>query len=200
MRRLHPEWGFDEIIQYNLRDNGTAVSIFAESQTDRVMKAREIIRTILGELGKERARIVEPACSAGDISGFFSTDHDVFACDVVPYAVQLSRERYPDMDVRHSAAEDLTPEPCDILVMCEFLEHIVDPIGFVEAWMPLAQYAVIGHPLVRDGWDPEEGHLWAYYPEDFDAWFTRGGHTMRQAWTFPMGYEMVIGWGKRDAV
>ena len=63
--------------------------------------------------------------------------------------------------------------------------------------MPLAKTVVIGHPLVGDGDDPEPGHLWGYTPEDFAAWFPMGDHVLDEAYTFEMGYPMVIGRGHR---
>jgi hypothetical protein len=196
MRRIQG-WTREQIIAYNLRYDGTAVSIFADTQTGRVNKAREIISTIMSRSSGKRMKIIEPGCSAGDISGFFSEDHDVLGYDVVPAAVAATRERYPKMEVIECIAEDQEPQSCDILVLCEFLEHIDDPVALVKTWMPLAQYVVIGHPLVEDGWDPEEGHIWAYYPSDYDAWWPMGGHRMVESWTFPMGYNMIIGWGER---
>jgi hypothetical protein len=198
MRRLKP-WDYAEIVAYNLRDNGTAVTVFADAQTDRVERAREYIDTILaGDYDENRALIVEPGCSAGDISGPYAREHTVQACDVVPAAVRLARERYPKMHVEQCTAEDFPPRKNDILVLCEFLEHIVDPIGFVKAWLPMSRFSVIGHPLVGDGYDPEPGHLWAYTMDDFDEWFSLGGHVIEEVSTFPMGpYTMVLGWGRR---
>lgn len=195
MRRIQA-WTQQQIIDYNLRDGGTAVTIFADAQTGRVEKAREIISTILE--GAEDALIVEPGCSSGDIAGWFTPDHRAIGYDVVPAAVAATRARWPWMDVTQATAEEIEPFPCDVLVLCEFLEHIDDPDDFVKKWLPMAKNVVIGHPLVMDGHDPEQGHVWAYYPEDFEAWFPMGGHVMQEAWTFPMGpYLMIIGWGKQ---
>lgn len=195
MRRIQG-WTMDKIIAYNLRYDGTQVTIFADAQTDRVNRARAYVSTILERIDG-RATIVEPGCSAGDIGGFFSEDHDVSGCDVVPAAVAATRARYPKMSVEQLTAEEWGARECDILILCEFLEHIHDPVTFVKEWLPLAKYVVIGHPLVQDGWDPEEGHIWAYYPDDFEAWFPMGGHTLREWQLFPMGYQMIMGWGER---
>lgn len=195
MRRIQG-WTREQIIAYNLRYDGTAVSIFEDTQHDRVRRARELVAKILPQC-PPRAKIVEPGCSAGDISGWFSEDHDVEACDVVPAAVAATRERYPLVKVEQCLAEDWAPRECDILILCEFLEHIDDPVAFVQAWLPLAKFVIIGHPLVEDGWDPEEGHIWAYWEQDFVDWFTMGGHLLRELFTFPMGYHMVMGWGER---
>lgn len=195
MRRINlPD---EEVIPYNLRDGGMAVSIFADTQAARVDKARKIISGILAtQVG--RRGIVEPGCSAGDISGFFSDEHEVMGFDVVPHAVELAKQRYPKMSVFQAPVEAVKPIPCDILVLCEFLEHVLDPVALVKDWLPLARFVVIGHPLVRDGVDGEAGHTFAYDDDDFQGWFQLGGHKLQQAWTFPMGYEMIIGWGRRE--
>lgn len=195
MRRLS-DWTFDQIISYNLRGGGNEFTIFADAQKGRVDLAKALIDEILIN-HKGRAKIVEPGCSAGDISGPYSENHDVYGIDVTPGAANAARERYPKMRVDCVAAEHVDPIDCDILVLCEFLEHIVDPVGFAKAWMPRARNVIIGHPLVGDGHDPEAGHLWAYNDADFLSWFPTGGHELKTAWQFDMGYRMVIGRGER---
>jgi len=196
MRRLN-NMTYEDVIEYNLRDGGSAVTIFADAQTDRVNKARDIIEELLPEC-PERATIWELGCSAGDIAGYFSEKHDCYGVDIVPAAVAACRERYPLLNVQQGAVEDVAPVACDILVLCEFLEHIINPVKLVLDWLPLARFVVIGHPLVGDGWDAEPGHLWAYRREDFENWFPLGGHVMVEAWSFGMyDLDMVIGWGRR---
>jgi len=194
MRRISP-MDHQRIIEYNLRDNGHAVTIFLDTQTERVMFARNMIAEAIAGLDR-KAVIWELGCSVGDISGAFAEDHEVHAIDVVPYAVELAQQRYPAMDVRVAKAEDIDPQPCDVLVLCEFLEHIVDPLGLIDAWAPYAKNIVIGHPLVGDGFDPEVGHLWAYEDDDFVNWFKRGNYEIVDQRRFDMGYWMAIGWGR----
>jgi 2-polyprenyl-3-methyl-5-hydroxy-6-metoxy-1,4-benzoquinol methylase len=195
MRRLN-RWDKAKAIEYNLRDNGTAVAVFADTQPGRLWYVHEFIKGIIAE-NPGRLTIVELGCSAGDIAGVFSEEHDCYGYDVVPDAVRLSRERYPAFHVEQLAVEDVIPSPCDILVLCEILEHIEDPVSLVQQWLPLAKHVVIGHPLVGDGYDPEEGHLWAYYDGDFEDWFPMGGHALNGRIEFPMGYRMVLGRGDR---
>jgi hypothetical protein len=187
----------EEVIAYNLRGGGNEFTVFEYAQADRVQKARSVIFKIIEFDGRKQLTIVEPGCSTGDIAGFFSEKHTSIGIDVTPGAARAAAAKWPAMTIHEKRVEEMEPIPCDILVMCEFLEHIIDPVGFVKAWMPLAKYAVISHPLVGDGGDPEPGHPWAYYDVDFANWFPTGGHEMREAWTFPMGYHMVIGWGER---
>jgi hypothetical protein len=182
------------IIGYNLRDGGTAVTIFADAQSYRVDKARSFVAGLLGYVGApDRARIVELGCSAGDIVGPFAAEHDVWGVDVVPAAVELTRERYPAMKVDQAVVETIEPQPCDILVLCEFLEHIDDPDALVRAWLPLAKYAVIGHPL-NDPGGIEPGHIWSYTLDDYRRWHTIGAHGMIETHLFSGPFpEMVMG-------
>lgn len=187
-----------EVIAYNLRGDGHEFTEFETAQFDRVNKARAIIDKILELEPNRKHWIVEPGCSTGDISGFFASNMtEVLGIDVTPGAAAAARGKWPAMTVIEDQIEDVAPIECDILVLCEFLEHIVDPVAFVTTWLPHARYVVIGHPLVGDGYDPEPGHPWAYYDVDFANWFKFGGHELKEAWTFPMGYRMVIGWGAR---
>ena len=201
MRRIR-NLSFDEIIEYNLREGGTEFTIFADAQTDRVNMARKLVAGCLDIADAQNGwvggrNIVELGCSAGDILGVFSDVHECYGYDVTPGAVKAARERYPKLTVIMAAVENVEPHECDVLILCEFLEHIVDPIELVKGWMPLAKTVVIGHPLVGDGDDPEPGHLWGYTPEDFAAWFPMGDHVLDEAYTFEMGYPMVIGRGHR---
>lgn len=197
MRRL-VEDTHDETIAYNLRDGGTAVTIFADHQNYRVEKAKLFVKSALSAMEPGTAVIVEPGCSAGDISGpFTGWAKDVIGIDVVPAAVELARKRYPDMTVVEGIADDMDPIDCDILVLCEFLEHITDPVSFVSAWLPRARYVVIGHPL-NDPGGMEQGHVWSYTYEDYLRWFTIGGHEMVEIHLFSGPFpEMVLGMGAR---
>lgn len=189
-----------QIIDYNLRDGGTAYAVFEDTQPDRVRRARGHIDTILArpdvvDLGP--MMIVELGCGAGDITGPFSDRHIVMGFDITPAAVRVARERYPRMTVVESRVETLAPTACDILVMTEFLEHVPDPGELVDRWFPKAKYVVVGHPL-NDPGDREIGHLWSYDLRDFRGWFLRGGHVLLEHEVFSEGFpEMVLGHGIR---
>jgi 2-polyprenyl-3-methyl-5-hydroxy-6-metoxy-1,4-benzoquinol methylase len=198
MRRLSP-WTPEQIVEYNLRDGGTAVTIFEEAQPGRIADARAMLGDILDrEYADEAAFIVEPGCSSGDIVGSFSERHMAWGCDIVPAAVEATKKSWPDMVVELGKVEDIEPIECDVLVLCEFLEHLDDPLEFVSKWLPLAKHAIISHPLVRDGMDPEQGHIWAYYMQDFWGWWPAGGHRMT-AWSGANdAYQTILGMGQKE--
>lgn len=186
----------DQIIDYNLRDGGTAVTFFADAQAYRVERARAFVKELIGRIDG-RAVIWELGCSSGDIAGYFANDHDANGIDIVPAAVRATRERWPAMSVVEGKAEDLEPVPCDVLILTEFLEHIHDPDAVVANWLPLAQSVVIGHPL-NDPGGIEPGHIWSYTYEDYLRWFTLGGHRMLETHLFSGPFpEMVLGYGTR---
>lgn len=186
----------DEIRGYNLRDGGTAVTVFADSQAYRVEKARWFIEKVIPHVGHP-ATIIELGCSAGDISGWFSASNTVHGVDIVPAAAALAKTRYPAMTVTEGSAEAIEPQACDILILTEFLEHIDDPIGLVQRWLPLAKYALIGHPL-NDPGTVEPGHIWSYTLDDYLAWCALGRHHPVETHLFSGPFpEMVMGLTER---
>lgn len=195
MRRIS---GLDSqgIIDYNLREGGTCVTVFADAQAYRVNKARAFVEQVIGHLGR-RCKIIELGCSAGDISGPFAEEHEVIGIDIVPAAAELAKQRYPAMTIRQTVAEAVEPEPCDLLVLCEFLEHLDNPIALVQRWLPLAEFALIGHPL-NDPGGLEQGHIWSYELADYRAWFVFGGHREVETHLFSGPFpEMVMGVSQR---
>ena len=194
MRRIS-SFTAEQVIEYNLRDGGTAYTIFEDTQTYRVGKARWFVDALLQNIPAP-AVIVEPGCSAGDISGWFSRDHKVIGIDVVPAAVKTARARYPSMEVIEAQADIAEPIECDILVLCEFLEHIHDPVGFAVNWMKKARYTLIGHPL-NDPGGIEPGHIWSYDLQDYRGWWENDYYEIEThlfSGPFP---EMVMGIGAR---
>lgn len=209
MRRIWPERSFDDQIAYHLADG--RAPIFDENQPGRVELARFLIDKILKkDLTHRPLRLVELGCGAGDITGPYSGfEHayqspagypapgiEVHGWDVTPMAQQECARRWPFMNFHLQAVEAAEPMPCDILVMCEFLEHVDDPVKIVQDWMPLAKWSIIGHPLDEPIPPYEPGHIWSYSMADWKGWFDFGGHHIWERFNFPMGpYEMVMGHG-----
>jgi len=196
VRRLN-QWDYKQTVTYNLRDGGTAVSIFAETQRARVRYTRGMLEhTML--FVPSPARIIELGCSAGDISGPYAKENIVWGCDIVPAAVEQTRLRYPAMSVENAPIEEIAPTECDILILCEILEHVIDPVALVQKWMPLAKFTIISHPLTgENAGNQEPGHLWAYDMDDFLGWFKYANYEMNEYITFINGMATVLGIGER---
>jgi hypothetical protein len=203
-----------EQITYHLRD-GRAPEFDKGGQAVRVRLARHIIDNLIldhmpGALRGQRLKIVELGCGAGDISGPYSnpvvlsggaptTPADVHGFDLTQAAADTCARRWPRMTVTIKPVEEIEPIDCDILVLCEFLEHIDDPVSLVKKWLPHAAWVIIGHPLNEPNPPYETGHIWSYSLEDWLGWFELGGHYSWDRFVVPMGpYEsMIMGYGSR---
>lgn len=169
-----------------LTAQGSGVTIFCNTtQKNRIEVARYLLTKAISQC-KEPRIIYELGCGAGEISGPFSESCKVTGVEIIPAAIKTCKRMWPQMTVISQLVEQLEPADCSALVMCEFLEHIHDPISLVQKWLPHAEYAVIGHPL--DEPDPpfEKGHCWSYTWEDTKNWLTLGGHELIFAQIFPV--------------
>jgi len=202
---------FGDQMAYHLKD-GRAID-FEANQPGRIDIARFLLEKILVQEQARPLRIIELGCGAGDISGPYSGSAiyrqprggidcdgiEVIGVDVVPAAQVACNTRWPGMTFMLQPVEEIEPIDCDILVMCEFLEHVEKPLDIIDRWMTRARWAIIGHPL--DEPDPpfEPGHCWSYTEDDWVGWFQRAGFQPWEKFVFPMGtYErMVIGHGSR---
>lgn len=227
MRRISQR-SQDEALEYHLKRNDTPNFTMGQAGRvelahfliDKILK-KDLVRRPL--------RIVELGCGSGDITGPYARasemidvttyadaferpgepvlipaagatmEIEVIGIDVVPQAKVSCGARFPLMDVRIAPVEEAEPIECDILVMCEFLEHVVDPVAIVSAWLPLAKWAVIGHPLNEPDPPFEPGHNWSYTLADWHNWFKLGNHQPWERFMFPMAAweNMVIGHSAR---
>lgn len=157
-------------------------------QAPRIKKAREYVSRC------EPASIVEFGCGTGDICGPWG--FLVHGIDANPESLAIARARYPLGNWNN----DSTPHLCDVIVLCEVLEHLEDPAGLVRKWLPRAKNSVISHPLNESLNSPLSGgeHQWSISEKDFDGWFEIGGHELVEKEQFQMGaYTIIIGRGRR---
>jgi SAM-dependent methyltransferase len=182
---------------------------FDQGQPQRIQIARDYIRHILFTDRARPFRIVELGCGSGDVSGPFAqgvnlkgldtAGVEVIGIDFVPVAKEKCNLRWPGMDFRLAAVEDVEPIECDLLVMTEFLEHLAEPLQVADAWMAKARWALVGHPLDEPEPYVEFGHSWSYSLSDFDAWFSRVSFNVDDLKIFSMGPfpKMIIGYGHK---
>lgn len=190
----------DQQIGYHLDRNDAPE--FDKGQPGRIDLARFLVDKILKkDLPERPLKFIELGCGAGDITGPYSNGQgiEVHGYDVVPVAAQTCARRWPTMEFHLGPVEEAEPQDCDLLVMCEFLEHVDDPLKIVSDWLPRARWAIIGHPLDEPNPPFETGHLWSYTLADWQHWFELGDHHVWERFLFPMGHwdNMVIGHSAR---
>lgn len=168
-------------------------------QRERILLVRRLVQKALDDLGCARHRIIELGCGRADISGYFSSDHDVRGIECCPEAAKGAERDWPWMEVLIADAQEAEAQDCDIVILTEFLEHVADPFDIVRRWLPKAKYSVISSPNQGDrGEFKEGGHLWSFDESDFPALFEAGGHEIVRKHEFPMAvYQMFLGLGRR---
>lgn len=169
-------------------------------QADRVARSQKAVESILRRFDEDRlVKIVELGCGTGDITGPFSTAHEVVGYECSDTAVDLCSQRFPQMRLRTQHIESVAPHSSDILVMCEFLEHLSDPVKIATQWLQLAEYSVISHPLDEPVGSQLSGgdHQWGFTEDDAREWFKMGKHRLLDLERFQMGlYTVVLARGK----
>lgn len=211
MKALHGGRSREFQAQYHLKRNDAPE--FDQGQPGRIDLCRMFVeKMLIKDLTHRPLRIVELGCGSGDISGPYSghkvyttprgtidtTGIEVIGVDFVPVAAKQLARRFPEMKFVLAAVEDLEPIECDLLIMCEFLEHLADPETIASAWMAKAKLALIGHPLDEPDPPYEHGHSWSYSLQDWGDWFTRANFQIWERVMFRMGYyEMVLGHGSK---
>ncbi len=177
-------------------------------QAPRIARAREMLVSALVELrgpaaqfAHVRRTLVELGCGCCDISGFFSWGHHVHGWEINPACGHYVAKQWPWVQMHFEDLNEAEPMDCDILVLCETLEHLPDPLALVRRWMPRAQMCLVSSPLEGDiGGDLSGGeHNWSFGEADFEDFFSAGGHRIVRNEVFPMGqYRIAMYLGKRQ--
>jgi len=187
------------------RHNATPVRVYADDavQKGRIERARNLVVAMLLDWNQTAshawAKIIELGCGTGDISGHFSWGHHSKGYESSVNSAVECAQRWKWMEVRGGDIQKLEAEECDLVVMCEILEHTADPESIVSRWLPKAKYSLISFPIDGDlEGDLSAGeHCWSFTVDDFKRFFALGGHAILHAEVFQMGgYNIGIGMGK----
>jgi 2-polyprenyl-3-methyl-5-hydroxy-6-metoxy-1,4-benzoquinol methylase len=141
--------------------------------------------------------VVEFGCAALDLSGSFSSVADVYGIDCNPRYESVVRERHPDCNFILGDVGTFTPRKVDIIVLCEILEHLADPMGFTKRMFPMARYAIISHPINEKRKEGYFQHCWAFDEGDFDGWFSANNYRVIRKHEFNNKGSFLIGLGEK---
>jgi SAM-dependent methyltransferase len=195
-RNLQEGWGHHQRDPVRVYENDPV-------QNDRIKRTQDLLQGIV-DMGKDanitRLAILELGCGTGDISGPFSGEHRVVGIDCALQQIQKARERFPGGDWLLGPAEYYQSGTWDVIVLCEFLEHVLEPEKMVRNWLPHGEFAIISHPIDEPQGSELSGgdHCWSYSEEDFKNWFELGGHKLVSYIVFQMGaYRIALGWSRK---
>lgn len=169
-------------------------------QQIRIRNARAAVHNVLKRFkteytstAHEYKTIVELGANSCDISGHVSMGHHCHAWEVSPQCVEYIARNFPWVKIHAEDIETATPMPCDLLILCEILEHLTDPNELVKKWLPNARYAVISSPLNGDLQGDLSGgeHVFSFTEEDFQNFVKVGGHEVLQQQSFQMSQYVI---------
>jgi len=169
-------------------------------QQIRIQYARKAVKEMLLKLKEAYVStahtmktVVELGANSCDISGYVSMGHMVHAWEVSPRCVEFIVRNYPWVNLHAEDIEEAEPMSCDILILCEILEHLMDPEELVKRWLPNARYALISSPLKGDLTGDLSGgeHVWSFDEADFMRFPFIGGHIVLSEISFPMGQYTI---------
>lgn len=167
---------------------------------DRIERSRAYVQQCVVDLEKKRCSIVELGCGTADISGPLSAENDVVGVDCNEASLAVAKSRFPNLITLRRPIDELEPIQCDVLVLCETLEHLADPLTLVRRWLPLANMAVISHPLDEPVNSVLSGgeHQWGFSELDLASWFNVGDMRITDEVSYQMGcYQMIMGRGRK---
>lgn len=175
---------------------GLGARVYAECgiQKTRIEKSRKYLQAAIEGLGPGLKVIVELGCGCMDISGpFVEMKHEVIGLDCNMDALRKARELHPGVVAAERVIEDAEVISGDILVLCEVLEHLIDPAALVQKWLPHFKAAVISHPIEEtlDSGLSAGDHRWSLSETDLVGWFPMGFHAVKDVTKFQMGSYQI---------
>lgn len=158
---------------------------------ERLAQARKSLDWILGRIqGQAPAhickRVIELGCAMSDIAGPRSWGNKVVGYEANATAILKGKARYPYVDFREEDLQTAKVEECDVLILCEILEHIENPFQLCERWLPKAKYALVSVPIGASNGSAGE-HLWSFSLMDWKDFFTKGKHIILVESDFNLG-------------
>jgi len=169
-------------------------------QQVRIQHARDAVKKILLKFKSDYVStahsmktVVELGCNTADVSGPISMGHICHAWEISPQCVEYVARNFPWVKLHIEDIETATPMACDLLILCEILEHLTDPNELVKRWLPQTRYALISSPLRGDLETDLSGgeHVFSFEEEDFQNFVRIGGHEVVEQKAFAMGSYVI---------
>jgi 2-polyprenyl-3-methyl-5-hydroxy-6-metoxy-1,4-benzoquinol methylase len=170
-------------------------------QRPRILLSRTYIDLALIFCDVEKPKLCEIGCGVLDICGPYALDSAIVTgYDFHESSVKFGMLQYPCAKIYCQDINTITDIDCDILVACEVLEHIDDPVLLMHNITKSTKLLVISHPineLANSGITNGE-HCWSYTEDDFDNWFIQNGFTIYSKEYFDNGrLHSLIGIGEK---
>lgn len=191
------------------------VRVYSEDslQITRIWKSREIVRKAMNAARlhpmtwppAEPLKIVEVGCGTADISGFIAKENPHWHATGIEChtgALLEASLRYGDYFTGIPAPIQPIGEgpSVSVVILCEVLEHLEDPLAVAASWLKRARASVISHPLDEPMGSQLSGgdHCWSLSRQDHVGFFEAGGHVLDETEEFDLGaYRIILSRGHR---
>jgi Methyltransferase domain len=180
----------------------TPVRDYTQDQhAPRIARSREVCLEALN--GRPMSRVIELGCGTADISGFLSEQgHFSTGYESSFQAFMKALDRWPRLIAVNCDIQRQPPRSCDLLILCEILEHVEDPEKLCASWMPFAEQCVMSSPEEGDldGDHSAGDHQWSFTRQDFERFVAAGGHEVVKSENLRIGsYNFMIFRTRRKA-
>jgi len=170
-------------------------------QRPRILLSRKYVEIGLILLNSDKPNLCEIGCGVLDICGPFALkEANVIGYEFHQESVDFGMSQYPCARIYCKDINTILEIDCDILVACEVLEHIDDPVSLMKRVSRDAKILIVSHPIDEpEGSDVTDGeHCWSFTESDFDNWFDQNGFIIRSKEYFENGrLHSLIGIGER---
>lgn len=153
-------------------------------------------------------KIIELGCGSGDVCGPLSWQFSnelwrmcVIGVDCNEACLREAEKRYPQLMLRLSSIQPHLIDEYEMVILCEVLEHLQNPLDVAAGALSKARLSVISHPLDEPyGSQLSAGdHCWSFSMQDHEDFFKVGGHKIDFTEVFQMGmYKIVLSRGHRE--
>ncbi|RCS54296.1 class I SAM-dependent methyltransferase [Bremerella cremea] len=135
---------------------------------------RQILSQVLLELAPPGSPLLDVGCGTGANAAWFAEQFPTTGIDVSRYAIELARQRFPQVRFACGTIEDIEPETCQqirLVTLLDVLEHVPDDLQVFSQLLSritLGTHVVVTVPAGKDLWSPHDqalGHYRRYSAE-----------------------------------
>src|ERR1035437_363003 len=177
------------------KDRAVSDHINERGHRERLLQALELVLELF-DRGHANTVADWGAGNGGLLHELWKMGIKSWGYDMSPLAVEWGRAKYGvDVSVLDVTKWSMERKAGDIVVLTEFLEHLVDPHDLVRQLhtMAAARLIVASVPGFEDPTNAYEFHLWAWHGDTFAKMFERiGWKVQRHFWRPDCGTQFLV--------
>lgn len=154
----------------------------------RLLEAKELVRNIFRHDAREDDTLADWGAGNGGLLSELRNQYPggkMWGYDLCPQNVEFGISRY-GLDLKLMNVVTGAPAPADVVILTEFLEHLVDPHEIIERlFRQDTRWLVASVPGFETPASFYEFHLWCWTGESFAQMFEQVGWKVRRHFAVP---------------